>query len=193
MTISLAARPSDCLYALASASIGMQSAQNEAFDKLYAAEFKRFIAGKIVSASPTAAILLLTEGFDLRPHTRGSAWSISQIGTTAEILEKSCVSHLSRTRFFRASVAESQQRSCRSPSARSTCKYTCLKQKTSLIQVSLSWYQTGFAASQSTLGKHSSGGIAGSYRDPRQTLKLYIYCAVGRSSIAFMSTLTLAS
>lgn len=44
----LTTRPAGALYALESASLGMHNAQTEAFDKLYAAEFKRFIAGKIV-------------------------------------------------------------------------------------------------------------------------------------------------
>ncbi|WWD22926.1 hypothetical protein CI109_107421 [Kwoniella shandongensis] len=44
---SLSFKPQDCLPALSSASLGMHSAQTAVTQKLYALEFKRFIAGRL--------------------------------------------------------------------------------------------------------------------------------------------------
>ena len=66
----------------------MRNAQTEAFDKLYAAEFKRFIAGKIVRCF----VLLLSHQLTIfppspviSPRTHASVWSTTPIGTTEAI------------------------------------------------------------------------------------------------------------
>jgi hypothetical protein len=52
MTLSMASRPTDCMTGLDSAYSSLQNTMTEAFDKLYAAEFRRFVMGKIVSDPP---------------------------------------------------------------------------------------------------------------------------------------------
>ena len=92
----MASRPSDCLPALSSASLGMHTAQTEAFDKLYATEFKRFIAGKIVSLGTGDGIVVcsLTRGFS-RLSKQELDWDFSRLIRSEGILAKSSVRLLS--------------------------------------------------------------------------------------------------
>ncbi|WRT68780.1 uncharacterized protein IL334_005760 [Kwoniella shivajii] len=50
---SLSLKPVDCIPAISAASLGMHTAQNEVTERLYAAEFKRFIAGKLTEQAKT--------------------------------------------------------------------------------------------------------------------------------------------
>lgn len=51
LIVRFSTSPSQCLPALSSAVLAMSSAEDEALDRLYAREFKRFISGKIVSSA----------------------------------------------------------------------------------------------------------------------------------------------
>ncbi|KAK8844521.1 hypothetical protein IAR55_006367 [Kwoniella newhampshirensis] len=69
---SLRFKPQDCIPALASASLGMHSAQSAVTQKLYAMEFKRFIAGRLTEQAkariadprlPDQPLILISDGF----------------------------------------------------------------------------------------------------------------------------------
>ncbi len=82
-SLSMASRPSDCLPALCSASLGMHTARTEAFDRLYAAEFKRFIAGKLVDRPPNCMCIYSLGSSSW--SKRKPAWSSSRLIATEGI------------------------------------------------------------------------------------------------------------